>query len=211
MQRIWIRTCERTVLPRLTTGSNQLQQSEIQARIISGNRCYYSCGALMKSRALNRSLKLKIYKTSIRPVVTYGCEAWTLTSWYGQLRIFEQKILRRIFGPVQDENGFWPKQFLAAVTWKQGRMSQFRVQKVLLVISFHLCELIPDHRHPCSLKRMVLLEPFIQVPKTDSLTKNCSSSSFSISVVVAQNLMMIHCFLYWTIMHFALNLHLLQR
>jgi hypothetical protein len=61
---------------------NQINSTncEIQARIISGNRCYYSCGALMKSRALNRSLKLKIYKTLIRPVVTYGCEAWTLTS-----------------------------------------------------------------------------------------------------------------------------------
>jgi len=61
----------------------------------------------MKSRALNRSLKLKMYKTSIRPAVTYGCEAWTLTSRIEQqLRIFERKILRKIFGPVQDENGF---------------------------------------------------------------------------------------------------------
>jgi len=43
-----------------------------------------------------------------KPVVTYGCEAWTLTSRYEQqLRIFELKILRKIFGPVQDENGFW--------------------------------------------------------------------------------------------------------
>jgi len=60
------------------------------------------------SRALNRSLKLKIYKTLIRPVVTYGCEAWTLTSQNEQqLRIFERKILRKIFGPVKDEDGFW--------------------------------------------------------------------------------------------------------
>jgi len=67
-----------------------------------------SCGALMKSRALNRSSKLKIYKTLIRPVVTYGCEAWTLTSRNEQqLRIFERDILRKIFGPVQDENGIW--------------------------------------------------------------------------------------------------------
>ena len=63
---------------------------------------------LEESRALNRSLKLKIYKTLIRPVVTYGCEAWTLRSRNEQqLRIFEQKILRKIFGPIQDENGFW--------------------------------------------------------------------------------------------------------
>ena len=60
------------------------------------------------SRALNRSLKLKIYTTSIRPAVTYGCEAWTLTSRNEQqLRIVERKILRKLFGPVQDENGIW--------------------------------------------------------------------------------------------------------
>ena len=61
----------------------------------------------MKSRALNRSLKLKIYKTIIRPLIAYGCEAWMLPSRNEQpLRIFERKILRKIFGPVQDENGF---------------------------------------------------------------------------------------------------------
>jgi hypothetical protein len=54
----------------------------------------------MKSRALNRNLKLKIHKSSIRPVVTYGCEAWTLTTRDEQhLRIFERKILRKIFWP----------------------------------------------------------------------------------------------------------------
>jgi hypothetical protein len=62
----------------------------------------------MKSRALNRSSKLKIYKSLIRPTVTYGCEAWTLTNRDEQcLRVFERRILRRIFGPVQDEDGFW--------------------------------------------------------------------------------------------------------
>ena len=51
----------------------------------------------MKSRALNRNLKLKIYKSLIRPVVTYGCEAWTLTNRDKQhLRIFECKILRKV-------------------------------------------------------------------------------------------------------------------
>jgi hypothetical protein len=61
----------------------------------------------MKSRALNRSSKLKIYKSLIRPTVTYGCEAWTLTDRDEQyLRIFERKILRKIFGPAQNEDGF---------------------------------------------------------------------------------------------------------
>jgi hypothetical protein len=66
--------------PNLEILGSQLNQtnstsSEIQANIISGNRCYYSYGAVMKSRALNRSSKLKIYTTLIRPAVTYGCEA----------------------------------------------------------------------------------------------------------------------------------------
>ena len=61
----------------------------------------------MKSRALNRSSKLKIYESLKRPVVIYGCEAWTLTNRDEQhLRIFERRILRKIFGPVQNEDGF---------------------------------------------------------------------------------------------------------
>jgi hypothetical protein len=82
--------------------------SEIQARILSGNRCYYAYGKLMKSRELNRSSKLKIYTSLIRPIVTYGCEVWTLTNRDEKyLRIFERRILRKIFGPVQNEDGFW--------------------------------------------------------------------------------------------------------
>jgi hypothetical protein len=63
----------------------------------------------MRSRALNRSSKLKIYKTLIRPVVTYGSEAWTVTGRNEQLRIFERKILRKIYGAIEDENGIWRK------------------------------------------------------------------------------------------------------
>jgi len=82
--------------------------SEIQARILSRNCCYYAYGKLMKSRALIRSSKLKIYKSLIRPIVSYGCKAWTLTNRDEQyLRIFEHRILRKIFGPVQNEDGFW--------------------------------------------------------------------------------------------------------
>jgi hypothetical protein len=62
----------------------------------------------MKSRALNSSSKLKIYKSLIRPVMTYECEAWTLTNREEQrLRTFERRILRKIFGPVQNEHGSW--------------------------------------------------------------------------------------------------------
>ena len=55
--------------------------------------------------ALNRSAKFKTYKSLIRPVVNCGCEAWTLTGRDEQhLRIFKRGILRKIFGPVQNED-----------------------------------------------------------------------------------------------------------
>jgi hypothetical protein len=57
--------------------------------------CYYEYGELMKARALNSSSMLKIYKNLVRPAVTYGCEAWTLTAGDEKyLRIFQRRILR---------------------------------------------------------------------------------------------------------------------
>jgi len=52
---------------------------------------------------LSKNLKLKIYKTVILPVL-YGCETWTLTlREKRRLRVFENRVLRRIFGPWRDE------------------------------------------------------------------------------------------------------------
>jgi hypothetical protein len=48
--------------------------------------------------------KIKIYRTIILPVVLYGCESWSLTlREESRLRVFENKVLRRIFGPKKDE------------------------------------------------------------------------------------------------------------
>jgi len=55
---------------------------------------------LLSSRLLSRNLKIKIYKTIILPVVLYDCETWSLTLREKcRLRVFENRILRRIFGP----------------------------------------------------------------------------------------------------------------
>jgi hypothetical protein len=49
---------------------------------------------------LPRTLKFRINKTYILPVVLYGCETWSLTlrEEHG-LKVFENSVLRRIFGP----------------------------------------------------------------------------------------------------------------
>ena len=60
----------------------------------------------LSSRLISKNLKIKIYKTIILPVVLYGCEALCLTLWEeSRLRVFKNRILRRIFGPNRDENG----------------------------------------------------------------------------------------------------------
>jgi hypothetical protein len=58
---------------------------------------------------LSKNLKIRIYKTIILPVILYGCETWSLTlrEEY-RLRVFENRVLRRIFGPKRDEvTGEW--------------------------------------------------------------------------------------------------------
>jgi hypothetical protein len=60
---------------------------------------------------LSKNLKIKIYRTIILPVVLYGCETWLLTlrEEYG-LIVFENRVLRRIFGSKRDEaTGEWRK------------------------------------------------------------------------------------------------------
>jgi hypothetical protein len=58
----------------------------------------------LSSGLLSRNVKIKIYKTLILPVVLYGCETWSLTvREEHKLRMFENRVLRRIFGSKRDE------------------------------------------------------------------------------------------------------------
>ena len=63
----------------------------------------------LSSRLLSKNLKIKIYRTVILPVVLYGCETWSLTlREERKLMLFENRVLRRIFGPRRDEvTGEW--------------------------------------------------------------------------------------------------------
>jgi hypothetical protein len=93
-----------------TLTDQNCMNEEIKSRLNSGNACYYSVQNL-SSRLISKNVKVKIYKTIILPVVLYGCETWSCTSREEQrLRMFENSVQRRIFGPKTDEvTGDWRK------------------------------------------------------------------------------------------------------
>ncbi|KAJ4439494.1 hypothetical protein ANN_07618 [Periplaneta americana] len=85
------------------TNTNDTRE-EIKRRINMRNACYYSVEKLLSSSLLSKNLKVRIYKTVILPVVLYGCETCTLTLREEQrLTVFENKVLRKIFGAKRDE------------------------------------------------------------------------------------------------------------
>jgi hypothetical protein len=60
----------------------------------------------LSSLLLPRNIKVRIYKTIILPVILYGCETWSLIlREEHRLRVFENRVLRRIFGPKTDSDG----------------------------------------------------------------------------------------------------------
>jgi hypothetical protein len=91
------------------TSQNDIHD-EIKSRLNSGNACFYSVENLLSSLLIPKKLKIKIYKSVILPVVLYGCETWSLTlREEPRLRVFENRVLRKIFGPKREEDGSWRK------------------------------------------------------------------------------------------------------
>jgi len=92
------------------TYQNSIQE-EYKGRLKSRNACYYSVQNLLSLSLLSKNLKIKIYRTIILPVVLYGCETWSLALREEcRLRVFEIRVLRRIYGPKRHEvTGEWRK------------------------------------------------------------------------------------------------------
>jgi len=93
-----------------TTLTNQNSiAKEIKSRLSSGNVCYHSVQNLLSSSLISKNLKIKIYRNIILPIVLYGCGTWSLTLRDEMnLRVFDNIVLRRIFGPRRDEvTGEW--------------------------------------------------------------------------------------------------------
>jgi len=93
-----------------TTLTNQISDvEEIDSRLRSGIACYHSVQNLLSSRLISKILKIKIYRIIILYVVLYGYETWSLTlREERKLRLFENMVLRRIFGTSRVEvTGEW--------------------------------------------------------------------------------------------------------
>jgi hypothetical protein len=88
-----------------------LIQGQIEKRLNSDNACYYSVQNILSSRLLSKNVKIIIYKNIILPVVLYGGETWSLALMEDHgMRVFENRVLKRIFRPKRDEvRGGWRK------------------------------------------------------------------------------------------------------
>jgi hypothetical protein len=96
-------------LGKTLTNQNDIHD-EIESILNSGNACYHSVQNLLSTRLISKNLKIKIYKTVILPVLLYGCENWSFTlREEHRLRVFENRVLRRIYVPKRDDDGSWRK------------------------------------------------------------------------------------------------------
>jgi hypothetical protein len=83
----------------MTVTNQNLIQEEINRRLNSGNAFYHSVQNVLFSHLLSNDARIRICKT-----ITYECETWSLTlREKHRLRVFENRVLRRIFGPKWDE------------------------------------------------------------------------------------------------------------
>jgi hypothetical protein len=130
-----------------TRVTNQnLIQEEIRRRLNSVNACYHSVQSILPSRLLSTNIKIRIYKTIILPVVLYGCKTWPLTlKEEHRLKVFENRVLRRIFGPKRDEvTGGWRKlhnEELVPTSIDWAQLSRFHLNTETDPVSETLCVL----------------------------------------------------------------------
>jgi hypothetical protein len=90
------------------TNQNSIDE-EMKIRLKSGNACYHSVQNILSSSFISKNVRIKIYRIIILPVVLYGCETLSLKLRDAcEMRVLENKVLRRIFGPKRVEvTGEW--------------------------------------------------------------------------------------------------------
>jgi hypothetical protein len=77
--------------------------TDITDEIAAGNRCFRGSNKMLGTRYLSKNIKIRTYKTIIRPVILYGSETWTITGKMASiLMTWERNILRKIYGPKSE-------------------------------------------------------------------------------------------------------------
>jgi hypothetical protein len=125
-------------------------ETEIKSKIAVGNKCYHALGSILKRRSISQSIKIRLYKTIIRPAVIYGAETWTLTSKIEKmLMTWERQTLRKIYGPTK-EKGQWRIRNNAEL------ITKYKSQDIVSVIK---------------IRRLEWLGPVIRMNETGSVKK----------------------------------------
>lgn len=84
---------------------------KIQLRINNANNAYFAMNKILSSILLPKGTKEKLYTSFLRPVVMYACKTWSKTKEDEEkLLTFERKVLRKIHGPVRNQNGEYEKR-----------------------------------------------------------------------------------------------------
>jgi hypothetical protein len=86
--------------------------NEIKKLVLAANKCLHGLRKRLKSWLISRKTRIMMYKVFVRPVLSYASETWPLSRLDERLlSIFERRIFRYIFGPVE-ENGTCTNQTL---------------------------------------------------------------------------------------------------
>jgi hypothetical protein len=85
------------------TNQNSIQEDN-HSTLQSGNASCHLVKNLLSFNLLSKIIKSKVQRTVILSIILYGYENWSLTLKDGHmLRVFQNKVLRKIFGPKRDE------------------------------------------------------------------------------------------------------------
>jgi hypothetical protein len=128
----------------IVNGNNSIEE-EIKDRIFLGKKAFYANQDLFKGKLLTKKSKLWLYKTLVRLVVTYACEICVLKeNIKTKLRVFERKVLRRIYRPTKEKDGTWWIKLNEELNRLTGNKNIINYTKVQRLAWFRYVHHMPD-------------------------------------------------------------------
>jgi hypothetical protein len=109
-------------------------EEETKERIAARNKAFFTIKKIFQSKLISKMAKLKLYFSTVRPIVTYACETWTLKETIThRLMVFERKILRKLFGPTyglailkECQEQEWSRQYTPGNPFQTGQQEDQR-------------------------------------------------------------------------------------